>query len=94
LLKEVEKLSEFDRNMIGSLTYQEGWASYDKLLNGLIFRAYRQILVDDDIKSAKKLIYFVTALKNIPKSFKNEKTMAPGKDQIQTQGDAAIGIEI
>jgi hypothetical protein len=94
MLQPLETLSKFDKDAILSLTYKTEWVAYEKMINNLIFRSYRQILVDEDIKGGKKLIYFATALKNLPKSFKNEKSMDPGKDQIQAQGDAAIGIEI
>ena len=94
LLQPLETLSAIDKDRIVGLTYKQEWESYEKLLNNLIFRFYRQILVDEDVKTGKKLIYFVTALKNLPKSFKNENNMETGKDQIQAQGDAEIGIEI
>lgn len=94
MLLESEKLTEFDKRAIAGLTYKPEWSSYEKLLNGLIFRSYRQILVDEDIKGAKKLIFFATALKNIPKSFRNENNMDSGKDEVQIKDPGDIGIEI
>jgi excinuclease UvrABC ATPase subunit len=93
ILTDANQLTKVDKQNILALTYKKEWASYEKMLNNLIFRNYRQILVDEDIKSAKKLIYFLTAQKNIPKSFKNDE-METNQDEIQTQGDGDIGIEI
>ena len=92
LLQDSGQLSKFDKQAIAGLTYKPEWQVYEKFLNNLIFRSYRQILVDEDIKGAKKLIYFATALKNIPKSFKNDKDM--DSDQNQVQEDSDPGIEI
>jgi hypothetical protein len=64
------------------------------MVNNLIFRIYRQILVDEDVKGGKKLIYFATALKNLPKSFANEKNAISNKEQLEAQGVADAGIEI
>ena len=94
ILRPLDTLTKFDKDEIVALTYKQEWKSYEKMLNNLIFRFYRQILVDEDVKAGKKLIYFATALKNIPKSFKNEANMDSGKDQIQAKGSDEIGIEI
>jgi hypothetical protein len=94
LLAEAMKMSELDKNRVVSLTYKQEWASYEKLLNNLIFRNYRQILVDEDIKSAKKLIYFATALKNLPKSFKNETNSEENTDKLEDKDSESFGIEI
>jgi uncharacterized membrane protein len=70
LLVDASQITVIDKRNIVSLTYKPEWKSYEKMINNLIFRNYRQILVDEDVKSAKKLIYFATSLKNLPKSFK------------------------
>lgn len=88
-------MTDSDKRAIVSLAYRPEWAAYEKLLNNLIFRNYRQILIDEDIKAARKLIFFATALKNTPKSLKNENNMDSERNQIDSnEAGEDFGIEI
>lgn len=61
-------MSSTEQRNVEGITHHQEWASYEKLLNNLIFKIYKGILQDEDVKSARKLIQMMTALKRFPKS--------------------------
>jgi len=94
IFESAEALTVFDRRAIAGLTYKPEWGAFEKFINRKVLQLYKEAVDDDNVGTAKKLIYLATSLIKFPKSFRNEKSMDSGKDQIQAQGDAAIGTEI
>ena len=62
-----DALSVADKNNITALAKDPKWASFEKLMRNQVFKVYKDVLVDEDIKGAQKFVNFAASIYKLPK---------------------------
>lgn len=67
----LNKLTGAQKLNIQKLIMQPEWSSLHELYNNIIYKFYKNILEDDDVKTAKRIIMFLSYLQKLPLTYKN-----------------------